>query len=349
LLFKPQAGEDVKKIYLLFVIACTFFLSCSLDLDFLGTLWSPSDEYRITDYPQFKVGPGVDFRILQFTDTHINTYYDDFETLQKTYRMMTLAIHENSPDLLILTGDNVANFVNSVWAWQLISFLDSFRIPYALIMGNHDGDFTLLQDDNMRHVVADIYSQGKYSLFTKGPDNIGGVGNFGIQITNEKNQVIYSLVLMDSNRDYIRQNQVHWYEWYIKGLNKAVYGDHNPSSGKTVKNLTFVHIPLPEINDVRQAMVASDPAAAAAAFGGSSSGQTVNTGLFQRMKDLKSTTHIFFGHDHLNTLDYAYQGIHFVYGLKTGYNAYHDPNKLGATLITIKNDSTVRVDFKYMR
>jgi 3',5'-cyclic AMP phosphodiesterase CpdA len=331
----------VKKTAILFIVVS--FFSCRGDFDFPGTLWSPDDEYCAEDYALLLKRDGADFRILQFTDTHINAYYDDFETLEKSFRMMSDAIHGQNPDLLVLTGDNVGNFFNSHWAWQLVAFLDSFAIPYALVMGNHDGDFMELQDDNLQHSVAEIFSRGIYSLFEMGPDNLTGTGNYGLHIVNGDGAIIYTLVLLDSNDDYLRRDQVAWYEWYVRGAEEAAY-----LSGGTekVKSLLFFHIPLPEIEDIKREMEQNNfrdegGRSGSSAFGEAPSRQPVNTGLFDAVKRLGSTTHLFFGHDHLNTLNYKYQGVYFVYGLKTGYCAYHDPQRLGATLITLKGNKSV--------
>jgi hypothetical protein len=71
--------------------------------------------------------------------------------------------------------------------------------------------------------------------------------------------------------------------------------------------------------------------------------------MFQKMKGLQSTTHIFFGHDHHNMLCYKYQGIYFVYGSKTGICAYHDADRVGTTLVTLKDDMSVSVDRRLVR
>jgi hypothetical protein len=200
-------------------------------------------------------------------------------------------------------------------------------------MGNHDGEGFF---DNEK--MGEVYRSGKHSLFTPGPANIQGCGNYGINIV-EGGNIVYALIMIDSNRyrgigyDYIYPAQIAWYEWYIRGVG-------------AVKSLAFFHIPLPEINDARKDMKRTDPAGAAIAFRQNPSPPSENTGMFQKMKDLDSTTHMFFGHDHVNRVDYKYQGIHFVYGLKTGPCSYYDADRQGTTLITIQDDLTVTVEFK---
>ncbi|MDR2211521.1 MAG: metallophosphoesterase [Spirochaetaceae bacterium] len=336
----------IKKPAALWILVSLIFFACNLNLDWLGNVWSPQDPYRVEDYPRLVKKNGEDFRILQFTDTHLNAYYSSFDNIKNTIRMMEDAVRNEKPDLLVLTGDNVGNFINSHWAWQLISCLDSFAIPYALVMGNHDGDFIKMQDDNQQRVIAEILSRGAYSLFTSGPDNLTGTGNYGLHIVNQTGEIIYDLILMDSNDDYIGRDQVEWYEWYVRGLNNAV-----PSG---VKNLLFFHIPLPEIEDIKREMELNnyldrDGRSAKDAFGESPLEQKRNTGLFAAVKTLGDTTHLFFGHDHENILIYDYQGVWFVYGLKTGYCGYYNSNRLGAVLITLSGDdtTTAAIDVNY--
>jgi hypothetical protein len=322
--------------------------ACGEDFNFVGDTWRPVSEFRIGDYAGLVKKDGVDFRILQFTDTHINTWYDSPSTLERTYSLMARAINATKPELLVLTGDNVGNFFNPVWSQQLIAFLDSFEIPYALVMGNHDGDFVQMEDGNLQRRIAELFVRGRYSLFEKGPENVSGTGNYGVNLFNRRGEVLYSLILLDSHSDYIRRDQVDWYEWYVRGVEVA--------AGRAVGSLAFFHIPPPEIKFIHQEMKEQgkkDEAGRSAeeAFKEPPNVQSWNAGLFSRMRELGSTSHIFFGHDHLNVLDYEYQGVHFVYGLKTGYCAYNDPDSVGAVLIVLRGetagDMRVSVDFWY--
>jgi hypothetical protein len=54
-----------------------------------------------------------------------------------------------------------------------------------------------------------------------------------------------------------------------------------------------------------------------------------------------------FGHDHVNLLNYTWQGVTWVYGLKTGTSFYHDEDRLGGTVYTIGLDGTVDMEFVY--
>jgi 3',5'-cyclic AMP phosphodiesterase CpdA len=291
---------------------------------------------------------GGDFKILQLADTQLSDAYKD---IKRTFDIITQAIEATTPDLLMLTGDNVAGLLNGPKGYLLVSFLDSFEIPYAAVMGNHDGE-GLYDIEKM----GEVYASGKYSLFVKGPDSIHGTGNYGINIADENGEIVYALVMIDTNRyrtyedgkngyDYIYPDQIAWYEWYIKGVSETVYGSYDPDGGKVVKSLLFHHIPLPEIDDIRSEIEGADAPKAADAFREDPCPPLLNTGMFAKVTALKSTTHTFFGHDHVNMINYEYQGVYFVYGAKTGPCSYYDADRQGTTLITIKNDLSIGVEF----
>lgn len=325
--------------------------SCVLDSDLTGGLWKSSDDFCINNYSSLVKKDGSDFIILQLADTHIGWWKDKAGEVPRTFDLIKEAVSDYKPDLLVLTGDNSvgSGFANMVWAHALITFLDGLETPYALVMGNHDGaGFFDSKNDNRQEAVAEIYESGIYSLFRKGPCNIYGQGNYGINITNEKGEIVYSLILLDSNKDYFRTNQIEWYKWYVAGINKSAYGSFAFHHEKVVKSLAFFHISLPEIKQAREKMKQENPEGEIEAFRQNPEPQNKNTGMFETMKQLGSTTHMFFGHDHPNSLVYEYQGIYFVYGMKTGRcnNFYDDNDRVGVTLITITDNKTVSVDLK---
>ena len=66
--------------------------------------------------------------------------------------------------------------------------------------------------------------------------------------------------------------------------------------------------------------------------------------LFDTVTYLGSTKAIFYGHDHYNNISLEYKGVRLTYGMSIDYLASPEiENKTeqrGATLITIKNDSS---------
>jgi hypothetical protein len=63
-------------------------------------------------------------------------------------------------------------------------------------------------------------------------------------------------------------------------------------------------------------------------------------GMFRAMKEAGSDF-ILAGHDHMNNFNIKYDGIRFVYGLKTGRGSYNELLTVGGTLITVSSDGSV--------
>ena len=63
-------------------------------------------------------------------------------------------------------------------------------------------------------------------------------------------------------------------------------------------------------------------------------------GMFNAMKEMGSDF-ILVGHDHTNSFNIRYEGINFVYGLKTGRGSYTEPFAIGGTVITVSPDGSV--------
>jgi 3',5'-cyclic AMP phosphodiesterase CpdA len=306
-----------------------------------GTLWTPRDQFNISAYPS--IVKSTDFRILQLTDMHINGPNSD---VIDGLAMAEVLIVTLKPDLVIVTGDICGGPLNGVFAQTVIDFFEQFNISYTFALGNHDGEGDFDDDD-----VARTFSTGRYSLFSRGPGSIHGWSNSAVNLVDPSGRVVYSLITIDSNRyrdyttsattdyDYIYPDQGVWYKWFVNGLAKQ--------QGRQIKSMLFYHIPLPEINDVRAELKKVDPDAEAFSFRENPCPSGQNAGFWGTVQAVNSTTHMFFGHDHTNLLDYVWGGVHWIYGLKTGPSSYHDNDRLGGTLITIGQDGLATIQFVY--
>ena len=333
----------------LLVIITFLYTSCIIENIIPENTWNISDVYDKNNNIQVIKEEGREFTILQLTDMHIGSYImDDYSAVKNTLDMVREAIEISKPDMLLLTGDNIiaTGVINTLWAERLIVFLDSFKIPYILVMGNHDGGgFFDTKNINRKQIVADIFASGKYSLFNKGPINIGGIGNYCVDIIKENGEILFSIIVLDNGDNDFTAKQLAWYEWHVINLSELTFGTYAPDEGKVIKTFLSYHRPLYETYSLWKEIQANDPALAAEFFGESPSIRKTNSGMFAKIKELKSTSHMFFGHDHRNMLYYQFQGIYFVYGLKTGTSSDYVKNKQGTTLITVKDDLTVSVNF----
>ena len=69
-------------------------------------------------------------------------------------------------------------------------------------------------------------------------------------------------------------------------------------------------------------------------------GPPYDEGMFAAMKGTGVTDFIIAGHDHANSFNIRYDGINFVYGIKTGKGSYHESSMIGGTVITISSDGS---------
>lgn len=337
---------------MLILFLAFYFFSCNIDMNLFSNYWFKNDNFDFNVYPVLKK-TDEEFKILLLADTQLEFHFESFTAISQTFELIENEILKHKPDLIILLGDNISGggFVNSSAAQRLIMFLDSFKIPYALVMGNHDGyGYFWTEDDNSKEVIANIYKNGLYSLFQRGPANLGA-GNYGINILNDEGLLIYSLILMDNSRGYFTKMQVDWYEWFIAGINNLKYDQYYNLNDKPIPSMSFFHIPLPETSSLYDELKVTNPPLAAEYFREEVGGRGAkNFGMFEKMKQMQSTTHLFFSHDHLNILNYEYQDIRFIYGIKTGYCYYFSPDRIGTTLITISDcvlPNEIKVDISY--
>lgn len=157
--------------------------------------------------------------------------------------------------------------------------------------------------------------------------------------------------------DYIKTNQIEWYEWAVKGIAKLDNAELNADG--VVQSSTFFHIPLPEFNlayaiyekDLPKDYNGRDEINGN--FGLNREGicsPYYNSGFFAKMQELKSTKDVVVGHDHVNNSSIEYKGIRLTYGLKTGDGCYWDQSGevSGGTTITIDNVGSTKTKHIYM-
>ena len=299
--------------------------------------WNESTPFDPASVDHLVKKNGEDFTILLFSDIQIgaNIFRDT-----KALKMMDWLVRETDPDFIMANGDNTYLVFSGLMTKTIVKKMEGYGIPWSVTLGNHDSEG--IADRNW---VGNQYESAENSLFDMGPEDVYGVGNYVINIVDESGEDVYSLIMMDSNverryddgrdYDYIHPDQIDWYEWVVGGQ-----GD-TPS-------MLFFHIPLPEFHDVMNLWEAGE-LDLAATFGEDRERvccPPVNTGLFDAVLELGRTTHIFAGHDHVNSLSAEYRGVRLTYGLKTGPACYADSDMQGATLITI-GDNEVAVEHIY--
>jgi len=304
------------------------------------------------------------FKILTFTDMHLDTYRTKGGDSIKN---MIASIKAEQPDLILLTGDIVTSATNWLRVKQFGEMMDGLGIFWCPILGNHEGD-------NGRSIAREKFLENwsacEYCLMENDPDAIAsgvwGNGNYVVNLLKSGGVVRESLIFLDSGNeiseedakrydvsggyDYLKPDQIAWYEGVINSL--KAYTQAEP-----IKSLMYIHIPLVEYADALKIVkdesltpgqTATDGTEfiAGYAYEGAACSK-YDSGMFAAIVNSGSTQAVFCGHDHINNCVIKYQGILLVYNQKSGYSSYDlaskglgDPNQ-GYTVTTVTPDGAI--------
>lgn len=318
------------------------------------TKWSVKDEFTSEAYVELEKDSSKDFVILNIADVQLNDdeVFADIGT--RSNNMIAQLIEKTNPDLITLTGDNAWGTVAYM---ELINYIDSFDIPWAPVMGNHDGQGCVSE-----FWAAELFTQAENCLFKFGPEDMG-YGNYIINIT-ENGETIHTLFMMDthSNRDYTLKDgtvleneydhlwptQFNWYRWAVNGIAEE--------NGKVIESTCFMHIPLYEYKLAWEEAWDEENQCYTAEYAETSFGENhepecpapVNNGFFDICKELGSTKNIVVGHDHVNSSSIVYDGIRLTYGLKLGEGCYYEEGMTGGTTLAIDSTGSVVTEHHYV-
>ena len=345
-----------------------------------------TDTYRLEDTQVIQKEQGKDFKILNMADIQ----YSDVKDIGKrsyTEETIKTLIEQEKPDLILMTGDQTWTATQRSSIKSLIKFMDSFKIPWAPVFGNHDGEGNA--DKNW---LADRYEESEYCLFKKGPNNIGGVGNYIINIM-EGDKIVESIIMMDSGvwRNYPDESEHFMYSDALKDdyegeeksknykeykLNDdgtrqqaqygtgyefiaesqiawykwAIEGAAKINGGTAPESTAVFHIALPEYHEAYLQWLDSgfNPDMGFGEMREQVCCPKINSGLFDVMKELGSTKNVLVGHDHINTFSVMYEGIRLTYGLKTGDRCYINDDLNGGTVLTLTDKGITNVEHKFV-
>ena len=180
--------------------------------DSLGKNEISEDELSIGAYGEYidfvvRVESGKDPVILQFADPQIMDttystgtvagnqaaidYWDEDSRDELAYDLMTEVIEASDPDLILVSGDIIYGRYEGTEGHlhnDFVEFMETFNIPWAPIMGNHDLE-TPFGADN----VSDLYEGATNCLFKQ--NTLSGHGNYTIGIAQggEIKRVIFNM------------------------------------------------------------------------------------------------------------------------------------------------------------
>lgn len=303
---------------------------------------------------------GESFKVIVMPDLQLEDNDKTDGEWEQTETMVESLISETNPDMLILLGDMVWENASVQTMQDVVDFIDGFAIPWAPIFGNHEGDLQMQALTGLnKDKIIDIMEKSEYCLFEEGPKEVSGQGNYAVNIVDVSESgeetLAWSFILMDSHGydiekgyDHLKKDQIAWYADYVEKL--AIISNKGKSENDWVnpQSMVFMHMALPEYTKAYEKWEANGKDANIG-YGErrkTGSEQRVNSGMFNQILYLGSTTDVFVGHQHANDFGVLYKGVWLRYALKTG-PCLADLNVMGGTLITINADNTRTVENIY--
>ena len=253
-------------------------------------------------------------------------------------------IAQTHPDLIFLTGDLVYGSFDdagTTFDW-FCNFMDSLQIPWAPVFGNHDNESDMGVDWQCERLMA-----SKYCVFARG--SVSGNCNYsiGIAVGDELLRVMY---MLDSNGCHRTEHPKVMKE-------KRIYRDQLEwlsESAEAIGNVPAFccfHIPTKDFQDAMLSKSYGETPNDCFSIGVSVPAKDDDFGCqlqplrTMAVSDLPlvplfhkaGVDGVFIGHYHSVNTCIRYEGIRWVFGLKTGQYDFHELGQVGGTLITLEH------------
>ena len=297
--------------------------------------WSTSDTFDINKLITLHKEKGKDFRILNLADLQVADL-DGIKTFNTIHKEMDDLINTYKPDLITLTGDQTMSNENRLFLKSIIRRLEKHKIPYAPIFGNHDFGNSYNEGVCSEQYCCDLYEKGKYSLFKRGPTNLGPLGNYVINL-EEDGQIVSSLYMMAlAYEPKLTDQQMSWFKWNADGI-KVSNGGVNP------RGIVFTHKDFKEHYQAYHYYL-SHPETAEGTVYRHGGFNYADNGNFVEIAKNSGVFDFVCGHQHNNNYTINYNGARFTFVLKSSETVfyYEDENVYlnGATEIIVGTEST---------
>ena len=278
------------------------------------------------------------FTILNFSDIQ-----DGYPMKPITKRYIKDTLDLVKPDLVVLTGDNIAGYrtrTKSASKNEICEFMDIFKaagVKVAMVFGNHD------DEDNAagKAYQYEVYETYDNFIGGDGGKSEGRLGTFNIPIiSSDGSKTAFNIWMTDSGTyndendkggyGCVHKDQIEWYKKTSDELKEA-------NGGEPVYSINFQHIVVPEIWD---ALVEHDEQVEGSVDHGGkyytlpegASGELNETpcppeytnGQFAAFLEQGDVLATVSGHDHVNTYEVDYQGIKIMNTPGIGFNSYNN-------------------------
>lgn len=275
---------------------------------------------------RLKFSPEGEFRIVQFTDTHVNTKNGDNIGI---FKYLQNVIETEKPDLAVLTGDIVTEDDPENAYRLFVELFEKAKLPWVVVFGNHDAEHNIA-----REKLAEMVEKLPFCL-NKMDEVVTTGTNFVLPVYGKSDKPEALLYCMDSNAYSTLKPTVQGYGWFafsqIEWYRRESTEYTRKNDGKPLPSLAFFHIPLPEYS-----LAWEDQKAKRVGMKRENvSCPEINSGMFTAMLECGDVMGTFVGHDHYNDYIIDYYGIALAYGRASKLVRQDDP-VLGGRIIVLK-------------
>ena len=263
------------------------------------------------------------FKIVQLTDTH---FISGDARSERALSCVEEVLDAEKPDFVIHTGDVIFGPPAAAGVNEIFAPLVERGIPFAVALGNHDGQFDLNRAE-VFEAIRQIPGCVNRPASEKG---ITGDSNDVITLS-ASDGLAFVFYLFDSGDkssldvrgkahrfyEYIRFDQVEWYRTLSKRFRGA-------NGGNPVPSVAFFHIPLPEMASLKEHK-------SAIVYGNAEEKpcpSEVNSGLYGQFLEMQDVFAVVNGHEHDCDFVLDYGPVCLMYGRYCGGDTVY--NHLGA-------------------
>lgn len=259
-------------------------------------------------------------------------------------------IAQTKPDLIFITGDIIYGSFDdkgSTFEW-FCALMDSLEIPWAPVFGNHD-------NESLRGVTwqCEQFEKSRNCLFKRG--EVSGNSNYtvGIAIGDKLVRVLHMVdtngCVASEDPSVIRKAGI--YPDQIALIKENSSRIETAQKGKVPAFVAF-HIPTEQFEKAEIKKGYKNESRNFYTLGVDIQAKDNDFGCkMERMSPIRTEENfiqilkecnveaVFAGHCHNINTCICYEGIKWVFGLKTGQYDYHMPGQLGGTLVSLENKS----------